>query len=88
MTSIQDNHLKVMNAVLGYLLNSPVPNINVSGMCNEWELGKEKLYQLLYVMEQSELINIVKKNMGRLSTLKELKFFLLTHQRIIVLMVI
>ncbi|GAB6888920.1 ATP-binding protein [Desulfothermus okinawensis JCM 13304] len=75
VTSIQDNHLKVMNAVLGYLLNSPVPNINVSGMCNEWELGKEKLYQLLYVMEQSELINIVKKY-GKIKYTKGAKIFL------------
>ena len=29
--------------------------------CNEWDLGKEKLYNLLYVMERSELINIVRK---------------------------
>lgn len=61
VSSIQDNHLKVMNAIMGHLLNSPIPTLNVSGMCNEWEIGKEKLYQLLQVMEQTELILIVRK---------------------------
>ncbi|BAI79886.1 conserved hypothetical protein [Deferribacter desulfuricans SSM1] len=73
--SIQDNHFKVMNAILGYLLNSPIPNINISGMCSEWELGKEKLYQLLYVMEHSELINIVRK-VGKSRYTKGAKIFL------------
>ncbi|MCX7786516.1 MAG: AAA family ATPase [Spirochaetes bacterium] len=62
VSSIQENHLKVMNAIVGHLLDSPVPTLNVSGMCSEWELGKEKLYQLLHVMEQSELIHIVRKS--------------------------
>lgn len=59
--SVQENHLRLMNAIIGYLLISPVPTINVSGMCSEWGIGKEKLYDLLYVMEYSELINIVRK---------------------------
>nr|WP_275045701.1 AAA family ATPase [Flexistipes sinusarabici] len=59
--SIQDSHLRLMNAIIGHLLISPVPTINVSGMCSEWGIGKEKLYDILYVMEHSELINIVRK---------------------------
>ncbi|MGA1846347.1 ATP-binding protein [Deferribacter abyssi] len=61
VSSIQDNHLRVINAIIGHLINAPVPTINISGMCSEWGLGKEKLYNLLYVMEQSELINIIRK---------------------------
>ncbi|KAA0257650.1 ATP-binding protein [Deferribacter autotrophicus] len=61
VSSIQDNHLRVMNAILGHLITAPIPTINISGMCSEWNLGKEKLYNLLYVMEQSELINIIRK---------------------------
>jgi len=60
--SIQDNHLKLMNAVIGHLLTSPVPTLNVSGMCSEWGVSKEKLYNLLITMEQSELIRIIKKH--------------------------
>jgi len=75
VSSIQENHLKVMNAIVGHLLDSPVPTLNVSGMCGEWELGKEKLYQLLYVMEQSELILIVRKSRKALMT-KGAKIFL------------
>ncbi len=59
--SIQDSHLRLMNAIIGHLLISPVPTINVSGMCSEWGIGKEKLYDILYVLEHSELINIVRK---------------------------
>lgn len=59
--SIQDNHLRLMNAVVGHLLLSPVPTINISKMCSEWHIGKEKLYNLLFVMEHSEIIRIIRK---------------------------
>lgn len=72
--SIQDNHLRIMNAVIGFLLNSPVPTINISGMCRDWGVGKEKLYNLLNVMAKSELLNIVKKK-GKLSFTKGAKLF-------------
>jgi len=75
VSSIQDNHLRVMSAIIGHLITSPVPTINISGMCNEWDLGKDKLYNLLYVMEHSELINIVKKS-GKFTYTKGAKIFL------------
>lgn len=59
--SVQDNHLKLVNAIIGHLLTSPVPTLNVSGMCIEWGVSKEKLYNLAITMEQSELIRIIKK---------------------------
>ncbi len=59
--SIQDNHLRLMNAVVGHLLLSPVPTINISKMCSEWHIGKEKLYNLLFVMDHSEIIRIIRK---------------------------
>ncbi|MGC8822962.1 MAG: ATP-binding protein [Desulfurella sp.] len=73
--SIQDSHFRVMNAIIGHLVNAPIPTINVSGMCNEWGLSKEKLYQLLFVMEQSELINIVRVRSKSMYT-KGAKIFL------------
>jgi hypothetical protein len=47
-----------MKAIVSHFLNSPIPTINVSGMCSEWGISKEKLYDILYVMEQSEVIRI------------------------------
>ena len=75
VSSIQDNHLRVMSAIIGHLINAPIPTISVSNMCNEWDLGKEKLYSLLYVMERSELINIVRKP-GKFTYTKGAKIFL------------
>ncbi len=74
-STIQDNHLRVMNAIIGHLITAPIPTVNVSGMCNEWDLGKEKLYNLLYVMERSELINIIRKP-GKFTYTKGAKIFL------------
>jgi len=61
LPSFQGNHLLVMNAILGHLINAPAPSLNISGMCSQWGIGKEKLYHLLYVMEQSELLHVVRK---------------------------
>ena len=75
VSSIQDNHLRVMNAIIGHLISAPVPTINVSSMCNEWKLGKQSLYNLLEVMERSELINIIRKP-GKFKYTKGAKIFL------------
>jgi predicted AAA+ superfamily ATPase len=61
LPSIQSNHLRLMQVVFGYLISSPVPTINVTKLCNEWHVGKEKLYQLLSIMEALELLRIVRK---------------------------
>lgn len=74
--SVQDNHLRLMNAIIGHLLISPVPTLNVSGMCSEWALSKEKLYNLLIAMEQSDLIRIVKKHGQPQTYSKGAKIFL------------
>ena len=74
VSSIQDNHLRVMSAVIGYLINSPVPTLNITSLCNEWNIGKEKLYNLLAVMEQAEILNIVKKK-GKTNQTRGAKIF-------------
>lgn len=61
LESVRDNHLRLMNAIISYLLYSKIPTINVDSMCKEWGVGKPKLYELMRVMEESELINIVYK---------------------------
>jgi predicted AAA+ superfamily ATPase len=54
------NHFRLMNAVLGYLARSPIPRIHVNSLCREWNLGKEKLYNLLFAMEQTGVIRIIR----------------------------
>jgi predicted AAA+ superfamily ATPase len=60
LPNIQENHLRLMKAVIGYLAVAPIPTINVDAMASQWSLGKEKLYDLLNIMEQIGLINIVR----------------------------
>ncbi|APT76006.1 ATPase AAA [Marinitoga sp. 1135] len=61
LNTIKENHLKLMKAIIGYLIYSKIPTINVERMGKEWQLSKNKLYELLNVMEEAELINIVLK---------------------------
>jgi predicted AAA+ superfamily ATPase len=57
---VSSNHLRLMRAVLGYIGTSSVPRLNVSNLCAEWGLGKDKLYQLLEAMERAHVIRIVR----------------------------
>lgn len=59
--TVTENHLGVMKAIVGHLLHSKIPTINVESMCREWGVGKQKFYQLLQTMEEIELVNIVRK---------------------------
>jgi len=43
------------------MISSPIPTVNISKLCGEWHIGKEKLYQLLNVMEAVELLRIVRR---------------------------
>lgn len=58
--SVSDGNLRTMTAVAGTLARSPVPRINVSGLCSRWALGADKLYELLRVMEEIGLIRTVR----------------------------
>ncbi|OGQ34274.1 MAG: AAA family ATPase [Deltaproteobacteria bacterium RIFCSPHIGHO2_12_FULL_43_9] len=57
---IQENHLRLMNAIVGFLASSPVPTINIDSFSSRWSVGKEKLYKLIDVLEHVGLINIVR----------------------------
>ncbi|MCC5814742.1 MAG: ATP-binding protein [Leptospira sp.] len=59
--TISDNHLRIIKSILAEFIFSPIPTINISGMCSEWGLSKDKLYQILHIMEESELIRILRK---------------------------
>lgn len=60
MPTISDNNLRVMRAIIGTLANSSIPRVQVSSLCSDWGIGAEKLYQLLFVMENVELLRIIR----------------------------
>lgn len=74
--TISENHLGVLRAIVSFLLYSKIPTINVDSMCREWGVGKPKLYQLLYAMEEVDLLNIVRKEGVEKTYSKGSKIFL------------
>jgi len=73
---ITNIHFRLMNAIVGYLSMSKIPTINVEGMCNEWGIGKAKLYQLLHVMDATGLIRIIYRENDTKTYSKGAKIFL------------
>jgi predicted AAA+ superfamily ATPase len=76
LETIRDNHLRLMWAIISYLIYSKIPTINVESMCREWNVGKQKLYEILYVLQESGLINIVNKKENYKVNTKGDKIFL------------
>ncbi|MDK2786180.1 MAG: uncharacterized protein PWQ80_859 [Thermotoga sp.] len=74
--TVTENHIGVMKAIVGHLLYSRIPTINIESMSREWGVGKQKLYQLLHVMEEIELVNIVRKERAEKPFSKGSKIFL------------
>ena len=60
VSSITEKHLRLMRATIGHLARSTIPTINVEALCRDWGVGKEKLYQLLDVLEHAGVLNIVR----------------------------
>ncbi len=57
---ITDDNLRLMNAVIGTIANAAIPRIQVRSLCSDWNVGAEKLYQLLEVMESVGAIRIIR----------------------------
>lgn len=75
---VQSNHLSMMNAVIGYLAGSAIPTVNIDSLAREWAIGKPKIYELLAVMRELELVHIVRKKTDR-SLGKGAKILLADH---------
>ena len=75
LQNIQSHHMSVMNSVMSYLSTSPVPTLNIDSLSREWAIGKPKVYELLSVMNELELINVVRKKTDH-SSGKGAKIFL------------
>lgn len=58
---LSENHFRLMRAVIGYIAGSKIPSLAVNSLCADWNLSKEKLYQLLTAMEECSLIRAVRK---------------------------
>ncbi|WP_448377139.1 ATP-binding protein [Fervidobacterium sp.] len=59
---LSENHFGVMKAIVSHLAFSKVPTINIEAMCRDWSISKQKLYQVLFAMEEIGLITIVQKS--------------------------
>lgn len=55
------NHFRLMRAVIGHLATSTIPAIQLNHICEHWELGKRKFYQLLDAMERTALVQVIRK---------------------------
>jgi len=65
-----------MRAVVSHLALAVIPTINIDSMCSEWSLGKEKLHQLLGVLEHLEIIRMIRYQKDRRRMSKGAKLFL------------
>jgi predicted AAA+ superfamily ATPase len=58
---LRENHLRLINAIIGYLSISKIPRLLINSLCTEFNIGKEKLYQLLNALEAVKIIRIIRK---------------------------
>jgi len=59
--SLSEHHLRIMQAVLGYLGSSVVPTLQVNSLCREWGISKNKVYQLIEAMERAHLLRVIRR---------------------------
>ncbi len=76
LPQVNENSLRLGNAVIGMLALSSVPTINVDSTCRDWEIGKETFYQLLSALASLSLITIVNYKASTKVQSKGAKIFL------------
>lgn len=59
LPSLRDTHLGALKSIVGYLASATIPTINIQSLCSQWEIGKDKVYELLFVLEASGIIQII-----------------------------
>ena len=57
---ITDDNLRLMIAIVGTLSSAAIPRLQVKSLCADWNIGTDKLYQLLEVMETVGVIKIIR----------------------------
>ncbi len=73
---IQEQHLRLMNAMIGLLATAAVPTINIDSLSRDWGVGKEKVYLLLDTLEHLGVIHVVRYASDVKATGKGAKIFL------------
>lgn len=58
--SVNENSLRLMSAIIGTLSASSIPRLNVTSLCADWNVGAEKLYKILRVMESVDLLRVLR----------------------------
>ena len=58
--SITDDNLRLMSAVMGTLSAASIPRLQVRSLCADWNVGADKLYQLLEVMDAVGALRIIR----------------------------
>lgn len=60
LPGVNDGNLRLMKAIIGTLGTSAIPRLNVRSLCSDWNIGAEKLYQILMVMESVGVLRILR----------------------------
>ena len=59
LPSLQKNHLNALSSIVNYISESTIPTINIQTLCNQWEIGKDKVYELLNVLQATGILNVI-----------------------------
>ena len=62
---IVDNNFRLMHAIVGTLSMASIPRLQVQSLCADWNIGADKLYSLLNVMEEVGILHIIRKENDR-----------------------
>lgn len=73
---VTETHLRLMNAVVAHLARSVVPTVNMEALCRDWAVGRQKLYELLAVLEHAGVLTIVRFSKDKSVLSKGAKMFL------------
>ena len=57
---ITDDNLRLMTSIVGTLSKAAIPRLQVRSLCADWNVGTDKLYQLLEVMEAVGVLKIIR----------------------------
>ena len=60
VTTITQDNLRLMTAVVGTLASASIPRIQVNSLCADWGISADKLYQLLEVMDAVGVLRIIR----------------------------
>ncbi|MBN1242729.1 MAG: ATP-binding protein [Spirochaetales bacterium] len=60
LPNVGESNLRLMNAIVATLARSAVPRLQVRSLCADWNVGADRLYALIEVMEAIGLLRVVR----------------------------